>query len=141
VLLQVITSPLPFPLASLTELQNLKSVFSDPPQVTKAEKRGNAVLGSWLLLPLPIHRDTLILLLGSTSIRFTLHRINSEIKLLFGWKDLEIAGDFKGLKEQFKTLLTRIGETSAKLVLIIDALNQLDSENGALGLGTIGLRF
>lgn len=67
---------------------------------------------------------------GSISIRHTLERLVSEISLAFG---LPIAAsrEFNDLQSHFHTLIKQIGseKTDRRLILVLDALNQLDSTN------------
>lgn len=67
---------------------------------------------------------------GSISIRHTLHRLVSEISLAFEFC-LPIPSEFKELQALFLSLIKIIGSDKPhkKLVLVLDALNQLDNTN------------
>lgn len=65
---------------------------------------------------------------GSTSIRPTIARISAEIAAHYDFPD-KIPEDFKELQNVFHEILKRVGTLETKLILIIDALNQLDNTN------------
>eukprot|EP01124_Arcella_intermedia_P006950 TRINITY_DN1421_c0_g1_i1.p1 TRINITY_DN1421_c0_g1~~TRINITY_DN1421_c0_g1_i1.p1 ORF type:complete len:2329 (+),score=518.76 TRINITY_DN1421_c0_g1_i1:65-7051(+) len=63
---------------------------------------------------------------GSTDVRKTLYRLCSELKLAYGLDD-EIPSDFKELCNIFPKLLEE-ATFKGKLVIVLDALNQLDEK-------------
>lgn len=74
---------------------------------------------------------------GSTNIRQILNRFCRELKNLYDWKDiLEIPDDYRELQNLFLELLNKIeNETKkSKLVLVIDAINQMDETDNPSSL-------
>lgn len=68
---------------------------------------------------------------GSTSIRHTLERLVAEIGIQFGFTPSNVTHEFNELQSLFISYLRQIGNdrTDRKLVLVLDALNQLDNTN------------
>uniref|UniRef100_A0A6B2KWF4 NACHT domain-containing protein n=1 Tax=Arcella intermedia TaxID=1963864 RepID=A0A6B2KWF4_9EUKA len=72
---------------------------------------------------------------GSTSIRHTLSRLIQEIGNFFNFSTEKIPEDFKELQTLFSSYMEKLGaDQTRKLVLILDALNQLDPTNHAHSL-------
>ena len=63
---------------------------------------------------------------GSTSIRNTLQRICEELNLYWDLKE-EIPQEYVEIEEKFVNFLTKTPHTDKPVVIIIDAINQLDS--------------
>jgi hypothetical protein len=73
----------------------------------------------------------------STNIRQSLSRLIREISLLFGLEAKSVPENFSDMQNMFKETLEKVGSLKDKgkrLILIIDALNQLDNTNHAHSL-------
>jgi len=71
----------------------------------------------------------------STNIRNSLARLVKEIALHFDLELADVPDNFSDLQNMFKETIEKVGKMSEKrLILIIDALNQLDATNHAHAL-------
>eukprot|EP01105_Mastigella_eilhardi_P008303 TRINITY_DN2021_c4_g2_i1.p1 TRINITY_DN2021_c4_g2~~TRINITY_DN2021_c4_g2_i1.p1 ORF type:complete len:1404 (-),score=366.79 TRINITY_DN2021_c4_g2_i1:51-4172(-) len=78
---------------------------------------------------------------GSTDLRKTLERLDTELAQVLGHKE-EIPEDFNELKELFGTLLgTKAKEHFGTIVVILDALNQLDQSFNSHSLDWLPTAF
>ncbi len=73
----------------------------------------------------------------STNIRQSLSRLIREIALLFDFEISVVPENFSDIQNMFKDVLEKVGglnDKGKRLVLILDALNQLDNTNQAHSL-------
>ena len=105
----------------------------------------SAALAQFAVIYSSRHSDVLVLphFIGaspaSTSLRQTLQRLCSELKLRFGFDD-EVPPDTNSLISTFRQFLTQI-PSDRRVVLLIDALNQLDESENAQQLFWLPWQF